>query len=148
MTSASTTGRDRDFVGVDRFGFGFGFLGITSTLRFWVVRVNRLRPLDVTTRLSTMPSMRIHRLKTLPSYFAALKIGDKTFEVRRNDRDFAVGDRLVLCEYDPSDNAETFYDGHYSGHELTYDVTYVMHGGRFGLDGDYVVMGIRPVGAP
>ena len=87
--------------------------------------------------------MRIHRLKTLPSYFQALKHGDKTFEVRKNDRDFAVGDRLVLCEYDPSENAETFYDGHYSGQELTYDVTYVMHGGRFGLDGDYVVLGIR-----
>lgn len=80
--------------------------------------------------------MQIHRLKTLPSYFQALRIGDKTFEVRKDDRNFSVGDRLVLCEYD--DLSDT-----YTGQELTYDVTYVMHGGKFGLDGDHVVMGLR-----
>lgn len=41
-----------------------------------------------------------HELKTNPLYFEAVRNGTKTFEVRRNDRGFKVGDRLLLREYD------------------------------------------------
>jgi len=37
-----------------------------------------------------------HFLKTWAEYFEAVKSGNKTFEVRVNDRDFKVGDILVL----------------------------------------------------
>ena len=40
----------------------------------------------------------IHELKTDPDVFAAVWAGSKTHEIRINDRDFAVGDRLVLHE--------------------------------------------------
>lgn len=37
-----------------------------------------------------------HVLKTLPDYFDAVARGEKTFEVRRDDRGFQKGDILVL----------------------------------------------------
>lgn len=39
-----------------------------------------------------------HELKTLTQYFTAVISGKKTFEVRKNDRDFHVGDFLMLKE--------------------------------------------------
>lgn len=43
----------------------------------------------------------IHNLKCWPEYFAAIASGQKKFEVRKNDRDYQVGDLLALHEYDP-----------------------------------------------
>lgn len=41
---------------------------------------------------------RAHKLKTDPEVFEAVRSGAKTFEIRFNDRDFQVGDRLELHE--------------------------------------------------
>lgn len=43
-----------------------------------------------------------HVLKTWPDSFYAVEEGLKHFEWRRNDRNYAVGDTLVLRLYDPS----------------------------------------------
>ena len=80
-----------------------------------------------------------HYLKTWPEYFAAIEAGRKTFEVRRGDRDFAVGDVLVLEEYDPATQK-------YSGRIAVVCVTYVFRGDSdpFGaVSPGFVVMGIR-----
>lgn len=45
---------------------------------------------------------RIHYLKTYIEFFQAIKSGDKNFELRKNDRDYKVGDILVLMEYGPT----------------------------------------------
>ena len=42
-----------------------------------------------------------HRLKCWPEYYEAIKRGLKNFEVRKNDRGFAVGDTLILEEWHP-----------------------------------------------
>ncbi|HHL0747950.1 TPA: DUF3850 domain-containing protein, partial [Streptococcus agalactiae] len=42
-----------------------------------------------------------HLLNCYPEYFEAIMDGTKTFECRYNDRDFKVGDELLLREYDP-----------------------------------------------
>jgi hypothetical protein len=42
------------------------------------------------------PAPRQHELKTDPEAFDAVASGAKTFELRRNDRDYQVGDVLVL----------------------------------------------------
>lgn len=76
-----------------------------------------------------------HDIKTLPEYFDAVIRGDKTFEVRKGDRPYAVGDVLALREW-------TGHDG-YSGRILRVRMTYILPGGEFGIDPDYVVMGIR-----
>lgn len=40
----------------------------------------------------------IHQLKIDSQYFSKIIKGEKTFEVRKNDRDFHVGDYLGLNE--------------------------------------------------
>ena len=41
-----------------------------------------------------------HTLKTWPRFFSAVWDRRKRFEIRRDDRDFAVGDHLYLHEYE------------------------------------------------
>ena len=38
----------------------------------------------------------IHTLKILPEYFDAVRRGDKNFELRKDDRNFQVGDIVIL----------------------------------------------------
>lgn len=87
--------------------------------------------------------MRTHELKTWPSFFAALLDGTKTFEVRRNDRDFAVGDILVLAEWDPA-IAGVMPVG-YTKREVRRAVTYVLRGGEFGIEAGFCVLGLAEV---
>src|ERR1041385_4604932 len=42
-----------------------------------------------------------HHLKSWPQFFRPIRDGSRTHELRRNDRDYAVGDLLVLHEFDP-----------------------------------------------
>jgi len=60
-----------------------------------------------------------HDLKTVQPYFSRVQSGEKTFEFRRNDRDFQAGDTACLREYDPK--TET-----YSGASIFGDITYVL----------------------
>jgi len=78
-----------------------------------------------------------HELKTLPIYWDMVNSGAKTFEVRKNDRDFKVGDILHLYRSVDAD----FYGAEFM--ELA--VTYVLHGGQFGIEPGYVVMGLGEV---
>jgi hypothetical protein len=78
-----------------------------------------------------------HVLKTWPKYFEAVYFGEKTFEVRKNDRNFQVGDVLVLREWDPETEE-------YSGRKMEVKVTYMMHGSEHTvIDDGYVIMGIK-----
>lgn len=43
--------------------------------------------------------MKIHSLKTIQPYFGQVKSGLKTAELRKNDRDFKVGDWLLLQDF-------------------------------------------------
>ncbi|MDQ7794129.1 MAG: DUF3850 domain-containing protein [bacterium] len=62
---------------------------------------------------------RVHCLKTWPEFFKAMKRGRKRFDIRRDDRGFKVGDRLVLEEWDPSTQS-------YTGEGLIFRVTYCL----------------------
>ena len=46
--------------------------------------------------------MKVHKLKLLPGFFKEVLLGNKNFEIRKNDRNFHVGDLVTLNEFDPS----------------------------------------------
>lgn len=82
---------------------------------------------------------REHELKTWPEPFVAMLDGRKTFEFRKDDRAFMVGDLVTCREWDPG-RSQPF---RYTGQWLRVRVTYVLHGGRFGVPEGYVVLGTR-----
>ena len=80
-----------------------------------------------------------HELKTVPAYFEPLLRGEKTFEVRRDDRGFQKGDTLWLREFTP--NARTPQQ-QYSGRWVLATVDWILTGGQMGVEPGYVVMSI------
>lgn len=79
--------------------------------------------------------MTIHRLKTWPEFYGAVEDGRKTVELRYDDRDYAVGDILLLREYLPGDDAR------YTGRSTTRVVTHIVRG-EWGVEPGYVAMSI------
>lgn len=91
--------------------------------------------------------MKVHELKILPQYFSEVKSEKKSFELRKNDRDYKVGDVLILKEFNPNEEYETEEDGVYSnfsGEKVLRQVIYVLEGIE-GLNSDYAILGIKPV---
>lgn len=85
-------------------------------------------------------SASIHRLKVWPTYWSLIDDNVKTFEIRKNDRNFKVGDYLVLDEWNPN-QAPGYLAGHYTPKEaLVRIITYILVGGQFGLEEGYVVL--------
>jgi len=81
--------------------------------------------------------MATHELKTWPEPFNAVWRGVKPYELREQDRDFRVGDTLILREW------ERF--GHfYTGREIEAPITYMTDGGDWGLLQDLCVLGLGP----
>ncbi|EAC8001172.1 DUF3850 domain-containing protein [Listeria monocytogenes] len=60
--------------------------------------------------------MTVHKLKILPEFFEKKRTLVKAFEIRKNDRNFKVGDTLVLQEFDNDE---------YTGREYWEDVVYI-----------------------
>lgn len=81
-------------------------------------------------RPATVHVMR-HDVKIWPEYLDAVLDGRKTYEVRKNDRGYQVGDQLLLREWDPTS------DTYLSRATLT-EVTYMSS-----LPDDRVVLAIR-----
>ena len=48
-------------------------------------------------------TVRVHELKTVRPWFAMVFLGTKTAELRSHDRDFQIGDHLLLREYLPNE---------------------------------------------
>lgn len=87
--------------------------------------------------------MTLHILKIKTEYFDEIVIGRKTFELRKNDRNYQVGDLIHFVET----NGKEFY-GYYYGierqHNRVYQITYVLKDVQeYGLDKDYCILGIK-----
>lgn len=86
-----------------------------------------------------------HKLKTWPRFWDAVSGGEKTFEVRRNDRAFQTGDILVLKKYDPERGGSYVYDyGRVPAGVFTIRkrITFLLQGGQFGIEPGYCVLGL------
>lgn len=79
--------------------------------------------------------MKTHRIKILLNFCDDVLYGDKTFEIRENDRGYQKGDRVVFQPYEP-----------FVKHPISdkvYEITYVLSG--WGLKNGYVVFGIKEI---
>jgi hypothetical protein len=107
--------------------------------------------------------MKIHELKCVEPYFTDIITGMKSFEVRKNDRDFQVGDILHLrsCHKNIIHN----FDAHYvvANSEITYTepgldksgyplviecllkITYILKDYSEALKPGYVILGIEKI---
>ena len=88
-----------------------------------------------------------HKLKTWPRFWDAVHSGEKTFEVRQNDRAFQTGDILVLEKFDPEKRAYVFdYTAERPKMMAIYKrVTFLLQGGQFGIEPGFCVLGLGPV---
>ena len=67
-----------------------------------------------------------HYIKCETEYYQAIESGLKKFEIRKNDRNYHIGDMVYLREV---------VDGDETGRELPpIEIKYLFCGGRFGLD--------------
>ncbi len=81
----------------------------------------------------------VHKLKTWPEYFLLMEKGEKNFELRKNDRGFKAGHKLILEEYDPLTKS-------YTGQILHKKISYVLQGTcgeTFGLKAGYCVLALQ-----
>ena len=81
--------------------------------------------------------MAVHILKTVQPYFDYVAMGHKTFEIRKDDRDFKVDDTLILREW----NGKQF-----TLDEVGRKITYVLRDcPEYGLKKGFVILGIKPI---
>lgn len=87
--------------------------------------------------METVSEFKVHKLKCWPDFYEAVKRGDKTVELRKNDRNYRVGDVLVLQEWDP-------LDATYQGAEFEVLVTHITEARDFLKEG-ILALSIRRV---
>lgn len=90
-----------------------------------------------------------HYLKTWSEEFSQVWDGYKKFEIRKDDRGYQVGDTLVLEEGDLGGAGMTDHDLTfvYTGRVIEVNVMYILKGGKFGIEKDYVAMSIDLLGS-
>lgn len=72
-----------------------------------------------------------HHIKCETAYFQAVERGTKKFELRKNDRDYKVGDMFYLVEV---------LGGVETGRTLPpLEIRYILEGGKYGLDEGYCI---------
>lgn len=77
----------------------------------------------------------IHNIKTLQPYFNDVKSGKKTFELRKDDRNYQAGDTLWLLKYDAN-------NGH-TGQIVSKTISYILRNcPQYGLKDGYCILGI------
>jgi len=75
-----------------------------------------------------------HKVKSWPEFFNDIADGTKTFDLRKNDRDYQVGDTIVFEEFKPR-------LGTYTGELVTCRIGHMLK--EFpGLMPGYVILGL------
>ena len=80
--------------------------------------------------------IKVHELKTWPIVYQDLIDGKKRFEYRINDRDFQVGDRLLLKEW---------LAGKYTGRSCLVKVVHSIRGPNYNVPCNYIIMSIEVI---
>ena len=75
----------------------------------------------------------MHEVKILPQYYRDVLCGVKNFELRKDDRDYQVGDLIRLREWE---------DDTYTGRDLVLRIRYVLRDcQKYGLMEGYCILG-------
>lgn len=83
----------------------------------------------------------VHHIKCWPQFYELIKSGLKPWELRRNDRNYQVGDWVVIHEYDPI----TYQFCNHPESYLARQIIYITNGqGVFELS-EYVIMTLAPI---
>ena len=85
--------------------------------------------------------MKLHELKIKNEYLVEVVMGRKTFELRKNDRDYQVGDliRFIDIKQDSKGGLDIYID-----EDTLYKITYILKDvPEYGLDKDYCILGIK-----
>lgn len=85
--------------------------------------------------------MKLHELKVKDEYFREVLRENKTFELRKNDRDYQVGDLIHFVDIEGSNHiiGNPFYNKN-----LVFQITYILKDvPQYGLDKDYCILGIK-----
>jgi ASC-1-like (ASCH) protein len=88
-----------------------------------------------------------HELKIWPQYYQRVAEGTKTFEVRKNDRKYQMGDEVVLYYYDPKEhdlNANVSLDWIKEMFTKTYPPLSFKVGFVLDIDNERVVFSLLP----
>lgn len=80
-----------------------------------------------------------HIVKIKKQYFVKLLSEEKTFELRKNDRNYKVGDVIILKEIDDYDLKFPFN----RGREVKAEITYILKGPVYGLETGYCILAIK-----
>lgn len=84
--------------------------------------------------------MTTHELKIWPQWYEEVASGKKTYEIRKDDRGYKVGDVLVLQEFRHG-------VGEYTGRQVVRGIVHISRGDdaeSFGLKDGYCVLGLKP----
>ena len=79
------------------------------------------------------PDHKIHEIKIAAMYYEDVVSGKKSFELRKNDRGYKQGDKLIMLE---------FKDGKHTGRIVNADIVYMLED-YTGLAEGYCILGIR-----
>jgi hypothetical protein len=77
---------------------------------------------------------KVHEVKVSSVFFRDVSDDVKSFEARFDDRDYKVGDVMILEEYS---NCK------YTGRETHKVITYKLDVGQYGIEKDWCVLGLR-----
>lgn len=83
----------------------------------------------------TVKDDRRHKLKLAKMFFEDVRLGRKSFELRKNDRDYQIGDILELREMD---------NGEPTGRVIEKEITYILEGFA-GLKEDYCILALADI---
>ena len=86
--------------------------------------------------------MKIQKLNTDREVFQASWDGMKQWEIRINDRDYQVGDAIVLMEtkYTGEQMKTREWPLEYTGRQLLVEVEFILSGPIYGLEEGWVIM--------
>ena len=88
--------------------------------------------------------MKLHELKILHEYLIDITLGKKTFELRKNDRDYQEGDLIRFIDIRENAHKISYGVEPYINENTLYRITYVLKDvEKYGLDKDYCILGIK-----